>query len=49
MALDHFDLAAACRREVSIVGERTAEAGRIALIEQQLELFLSAYHIGRSG
>ena len=46
MTLDFFDLAAACGGEVSVVGQRPANAGRIVLVEQQLELFLAAHHVG---
>ncbi len=46
MTLDLFDLVVARGGEISVVSERPAEAGRIVLIEEQLELFLAAYDIG---
>jgi hypothetical protein len=42
------DFTAAFPGEISIVGKRAAEAGRIGLVQQQLDLFLPADHIGRA-
>ncbi len=47
LTLNGVDFTAAFLGEISIVGERTAEAGRIALVQQQLDLLLPADHIGR--
>ena len=45
LSLDRADFGAAFFGEISIVGQGAAETGRVALIEQQLELFLAADHV----
>ena len=45
LSVDGVDFAAAFPGEISIVGERAAETGRVALVQQQLELFLPADHV----
>jgi len=47
LSFDGVNFTGALLREVSVVRKGAAETGRIALVQQQLELLLPADHIGR--